>query len=89
MIYHFTLRFACIVDTVASTVHSTVDTTKNAAASVVDKGVSFVGGAKGINDVIIIINKNDFLASLCLNSFQYPIIHTFVTVPWLHGLGCM
>lgn len=45
-------NFACIIDTVASTVHSTVDTTKNAAASVIDKGASLVGGAKGINYVI-------------------------------------
>lgn len=38
----FTLHF--IVDTA----ESTLDTTKNVAASVVDKGSSLIGGAKGI-----------------------------------------
>lgn len=37
-----------IIDTVVNTVQSTVDTTKNAAASVVDKSTSLIGSAKGI-----------------------------------------
>lgn len=37
-----------IVDSVSSTVNSTVDTTKNLAGSVFEKGTSIVGGAKGI-----------------------------------------
>lgn len=36
------------VDTVTNTVSATVDTTKNVAASAVDKGSAFVGSAKGI-----------------------------------------
>lgn len=36
------------VDTVVNTVSSTIDTTKSAAASVVDKGTAIVGGTKGI-----------------------------------------
>lgn len=36
-----------IVDSVASTVSSTVDTTKSVAGSVFEKGTAFVGGAKG------------------------------------------
>lgn len=39
----------CIVDTVANTVQSTVDTTKNVASSAIEKGSSVVGSAKGIN----------------------------------------
>lgn len=36
------------VDTVASTIQTSVDTTKNVAAAAVDKGTAFVGTAKGI-----------------------------------------
>ena len=39
--------FYYFVDTLANTVHSTVDATKSVASSAVDKGVSFVGSAKG------------------------------------------
>lgn len=44
-------KFLPFVDTVANTVSSTVDTTKNVAASVVDKGVAFVGNAKSTVDI--------------------------------------
>lgn len=40
--------FVSHIDTIASTVGITVDTTKNVAASAFDKGVSLVGSAKGI-----------------------------------------
>lgn len=35
------------IDTVASTIQTSVDTTKNVAAAAVDKGTSLVGTAKG------------------------------------------
>lgn len=37
------------IDTVASTVNATVDTTKNVASSAVDKGSSVVGSIKGVS----------------------------------------
>lgn len=38
-----------IVDAVASTVHTTVDSTKNVASCAYDKGTTFIGGVKGID----------------------------------------
>lgn len=44
---YYTELFIFIVDSVASTVSSTIDTTKAVAGSVVEKGTTLVGGAKG------------------------------------------
>lgn len=41
-------RKCIFIDTVAKTVYSTVDTTKNVAAAAVEKGTTFIGTAKGI-----------------------------------------
>lgn len=46
--YLLLIFFLLILNTVVNTVHSTVDTTKNVAASAVDKGAAIVGSAKGI-----------------------------------------
>lgn len=35
------------LDTVAQTVHATVDATKNVAASAIEKGTTAIGSAKG------------------------------------------
>lgn len=45
----FTRYFWLIVDSVANSVQATVDTTKNVAASAVEKGSSLIGCAKGRN----------------------------------------
>ena len=39
--------FFVILDTVANTINTTVDTGKNVAAAAVDKGTSLIGTAKG------------------------------------------
>lgn len=45
--------FVSHIDKIGSTVSTTVDVTKNVAASAFDKGVSLVGTAKGIFPHII------------------------------------
>lgn len=50
-----------IVDTIANTVNSTVDTTKNAAATALEKGSSLVGAAKGNNNYVSPLNKTILL----------------------------
>lgn len=42
------MYFNGVIDTVVNTVHSTVDSTKNVAASAFDKGTALIGGVKGI-----------------------------------------
>ena len=39
--------FTLCIDTVASTVHTAVDTTKNVAAAAVEKGTTAIGTVKG------------------------------------------
>lgn len=54
------MYYALLLDTVTGTVHTTVDTTKNVAASAVDKGASLVGAAKGI--LYLTYHRNKYFA---------------------------
>lgn len=49
------MSFMFIVDTFSSSVSSTVDTTKGVASAVVDKGSSFLVGAKGIKAIFTVL----------------------------------
>lgn len=72
---NFDSRFIHL-ETVANTVHSTVDTTKNVAAAAVEKGTSFVGSAKG----------SSFLLSTTIQPFILLLISSFVHFIFSHNL---
>lgn len=60
----------CFVDTVVSTINTTFDTTKNVAASAVDKGTTLIGTAKGIIKNLFKIEQGDF-CNLFKNIFSF------------------
>ena len=68
------------VDTLANTVHSTVDATKSVASSAVDKGVSFVGSAKGTSlfCLLFIFCRSSFITLFLLKfNFVDTVANTF------------
>lgn len=58
--------FVLHIDKIASTMSTTVDTTKSVAASAFDKGVSLVGSAKGIFVRSHLIFSNLYIFIVCV-----------------------